>query len=208
MGTLRVRYQVDWTGAGNLWVDKIRAHEWDPDLRRSLMLFRGEYDPAISDTLASYYGGTVDPPWRFYLYDEPRWELDESLAYMDALIKAQTGGTPGVSAVNLRHDNPATHQRLLRDYIDTVEPGELLVDYYPFHHTVPDTSHADYARRARDRLNRLTYWYGNAREVTLEKSVPLWAVIQAHSWPNNMRNPTREEIRAQVNLALAHGATG
>lgn len=58
-------------------VDKVREHDWD-NARLSVLLFRGEFNAAISDTLASYYGGTVDPPWRFFLYDEPRWELNES----------------------------------------------------------------------------------------------------------------------------------
>ena len=33
-GNFPVRYQVHWTGSGNLWVDHIRAHDWeisDPD---------------------------------------------------------------------------------------------------------------------------------------------------------------------------------
>ena len=37
--------------------------------------------------------------------------------------------------------------------------------------------------------------------------IPLWCVVQVHNH-SNLRNPTPEEIRAQVNLALAHGARG
>ena len=71
-----VRYQVHWTGADTLWVDHIRAHDFEIDdgdtLRppRADELFRGERDDAIRDTLAAY---SADPPWRFALYDEPRW---------------------------------------------------------------------------------------------------------------------------------------
>ena len=40
-----------------------------------------------------------------------------------------------------------------------------------------------------------------------KRRIPLWCVVQVHNH-SNLRNPTPEEIRAQVNLALAHGATG
>ena len=208
-GGFRVRFQIHWTGAGNLWVDKVRAHDWDPgsrpNRRRSVRLFGGEYDSAIRDTLASYSSGTADPPWRFYLYDEPRWELNEAVAYMDALIRAQTGGAGGVTAVNLRPDTPGdlpSHRELLRNHLSTVNPSELLVDYYTFG---LNTTGVNQVRR---RLNALTTLYGPPREVTLERGIPLWVVVQAHSWPRAQRDPTPEEIRAQVNLALTHGAKG
>ena len=227
-GFIPVRYQVYWTGADTLWVDHIRAHDWeiDPDTREPVEppnadeLFRGAYDEVILDTLATYYKAGVDPPKRFQLYDEPRWELNESVAYVDALIRkadeegredlpAGTPGTPGISPYN----------QMARDamelYVDTVDPPELLVDYYPFFHDTPAPRQAGYVKALRGRLDWLIGGYGNARAVSLglredgsvKSRIPLWAVVQVHNH-SNLRNPTPQEIGAQVNLALAHGATG
>ena len=68
----------------------------------------------------------------------------------------------------------------------------------------------------RGRLDWLVTGYGNARAVSLglredgsvKPWIPLWFVVQVHNHWSNLRNPTPEEIRAQVNLALAHGARG
>ena len=217
-GSIPVRYQVYWTEVDSLWVDHIRAHDFeivkDDTLRppRADQLFRGERDDAIRDTLAAY---SADPPWRFALYDEPRWEVNESVAYVDRLIRRQTGGTSGISPYN----------QMARDamelYVDTVSPPELLVDYYPFFENTPAPGRAGYANALRGRLDWLVGGYGNARAVSLghrlredgseaksvKPRIPLWAVVQVHNH-SNLRNPTPEEIRAQVNLALAHGATG
>ena len=145
-GFIPVRYQVYWTGADTLWVDHIRAHDWemDPDTGEDVdppnaaRLFNGEFDKAILDTLATYYNRSVAEPWRFALYDEPRWELNESLVYVDSLIQIQTSGTPGISPYN----------QMARDamelYVDTVRPPELLVDYYPFFRGTPGPGQAAY----------------------------------------------------------------
>ncbi len=198
--SFRVRYQVDWTGEGNLWVDKIRAHDND-SYQQSVLLFRKFHDTDIRDSLASYYGGTVDPPWRFFLYDEPRWEVFESVAYVDALIKEYTNDIPGVSAFNQR--DRGTMDR----YVDTVSPSELLVDFYPIHIDMPLPGETTYPDSLRATLNRDLEAYGHAREVAQVARIPLWAVVQVHNW-SNLRSPTEVEIRVQVNLALAHGATG
>ena len=227
-GFIPVHYQVYWTGADTLWVDHIRAHDFEVDDGDTLRppnadeLFRGAYDNDIRNTLASYYpepdDGTVAPPRRFQLYDEPRWELNESVAYLDALIRKadEKGrnltagtGTPGISPYN----------QMARDamelYVDTVSPPELLVDYYPFFQDTPAPGRAGYVNAVRGRLDWLVGGYGTAREVSLghredgsvKPRIPLWAVVQVHNH-DNLRNPTPQEIRAQVNLALAHGATG
>ena len=215
-GNFPVRYQVHWTGSGNLWVDHIRAHDWeisDPDTGvledppHGARLFRKEFDPLLRSNLGSYYGGTVAPPGRFLLYDEPRWEVFESVAYVDAFIRDQTdgmlNGTPGISPYN------QNHRETMERYVDTVSPPELLVDFYPISNSTPMPDHADYADSLRRRLDWLVTGYGYAREVSLGHGdgIPLWCVVQTHNW-SNLRNPTPEEIRAQVNLALAHGARG
>ena len=215
-----VRYQVEWTGEGNLWVDNIRAHDFEIDDGDTLRppnaaeLFRGAYDDDIDNALGSYYppAATVAPPWRFGLYDEPRWELNESVVYVDRLIQARTGGTPGISPYNVPDASDAMER-----YVDTVSPPELLVDFYPFFHDTPAPGEVGYANAVRGRLDWLVNdGYRHARAVSLGlreedgstgPRIPLWCVVQVHNH-SNLRNPTPEEIRAQVNLALAHGARG
>ena len=193
----RVRYQIDWSGAGNLWVDEIRAHD-DYGYR----LFAGDFDRWIEDDLAAYDGDPVDPPWRFYVDDEPRWtEKDESVAYVNEIIKARTGKS-GIVAFN------QTRKDFMQHFVGTVSPAEFLVDFYTFGLYVPSPGQAGYAARLQDVLDSYVTWYGRGREVAMDAGIPLWAVIQAHDWPGVLRDPTPEEIRVQVYLALAHGVTG
>ena len=192
-----VRYQVEWHGTANLWVDRIRAHD-----SHGYRLFSGDFDADIVDDLAAYDGVSVDPPWRFYMEDEPHWtEKDESIAYVNDLIKAQTGKS-GVASFH------QTRQDFMRHFVYTVFPSEFLVNFYTFGLYVPTPGQARYATRLQSALDSYVTWYGRAREVAREAGIPLWAVIQAHGWPNGLRDPTPEEIRVQVNLVLAHGVTG
>ncbi len=193
----RVRYQIEWSGEGNLWVDEIRAHD-----THGYRLFAGDFDRGIENDLAAYDGDPVDPPWRFYLDDEPRWtEKDESVAYVNDIIKARTGKS-GVVAFN------RTRKDYMQHFVGTVAPSEFLVDFYTFGLYVPEPGQAGYAARLQGALDSYVTWYGRAREVAKEAGIPLWAVVQAHDWPLGLREPTPEEIRVQVYLALAHGVTG
>ena len=187
---------MDWTAQADLWIDKIRVH--DEDRRpggtvareRGRRLFAGDYNNhPIGNALGGYDNMTAPSPWRFYLYGEPRFELNESVGYVNNLIKAAHGGRSGVVAVNLRANDPRDHQQLLRDYVDTVQPSELLVDYYTFGRSAPAAGATTYP----ERLNRLAYWYGNARAVALEKSIPLWVCVQGHSWRQPARRDTRRD---------------
>ena len=192
-----VRYQVDWSGAADLWVDEIRAHD-----EYGHRLFAGEHDRQIQEDLAAYDGDAVPRPWRFYADDEPQWtEKDESVAYVNRFIREATGKS-GVVAFN----RPRTD--FLRHFVGTVFPSELLVDFYAFGLNVTPPGRPGYAARLQDALDSYVTWYGGAREVAREAGIPLWSVIQAHGWPNSLRDPSPEEIRAQVHLALAHGVTG
>ena len=196
-GGARVRYQIEWSGAEDLWVDRIRAHD-----NHGYRLFAGDFDRGIENDLAAYDGTSADQPWRFYLDDEPRWtEKDESLGYVNEIIKAHTGKS-GVVAFN------QTRRDFMQHFVDTVAPSEFLVDFYPFRLDVPALDQADYEAGLQSALDSCVTWYGTAREVAKGAGIPLWAVVQAHDWPRGLRNPTPEEIRVQVNLALAHGATG
>lgn len=195
-GGARVRYQIDWSGAGNLWVDRIRAHD-----HHGHRLFSGDYDADIIRDLAAYDGISIEGPWRFYVDDEPQWtEKDESIAYVNDLIKAQTGKS-GLAAIHM------TRRDFIQHFIDTVSPSELLVNYYPFQLDVPRGGQARYPTGLQGALDSLVTLYGQAREVAAGADIPLWALVQTHSW-SNLRNPSPEEIRVQVNLALAHGVTG
>ena len=192
-----VRYQVDWSGAGNLWVDQVRAH--DADGHR---LFAGDHDGQIEAELAAYDGITADPPWRFYADDEPRWtEKDWSVAYVNEFIKARTGKS-GVVAFH------QTLKEFMQHFVDTVSPSEFLVDFYPVKGSVPRAGEEGYGAGLRGALDDYVTWYGRAREVALGAGIPLWGLVQAHSWGQGLRNPSPQEIRVQVHLALAHGARG
>ena len=197
-----VGYQIEWTGRGNLEVDLVRANDsYGRDL------FRGRWDMRIETDLADYYGDTVAPPWRFYVFDEPRWsQADESIAYVDAIFRRSRHGRPGVTAFNQGRE-----RGYMEHFVDTAQPSEFLVDFYPFGINVPAITDPDaattYPGGVRNALANYKTWYGDAREVAQGAEIPLWAVVQGHDW-TNLRDVTGPEIRAQVNLALAHGATG
>lgn len=150
-----------------------------------------------------------DPPERFQLYDEPRWELNESVAYVDNIIrevdKEEGGrGTPGISPYN--QDN----EDAMEAYVKTVSPPEPLLDLYPILAGTPALTQrnaAAYERRLRPILETLAAGYGIAQRVTKKAEIPFWCIVQAHNH-DNLREPTPKEIRVQVSLALAHGARG
>ena len=193
----RVRYQIEWSGEGNLWVDEIRAHD-----NHGYRLFAGDFDRGIENDLAAYDGDPVDPPWRFYVDDEPRWtEKDESVAYLNEFIREHTGKS-GLAAFN------QTRPDFMQHFVDEVAPSEFLVDFYPFRLDVPAPDQARYETGLQSALDSCVTWFGRAREVAQGAGIPLWAVVQAHDWPRGLREPTPEEIRVQVHLALAHGVTG
>ena len=110
-----VRYQIYWTDRGNLTVDRIRAHDLPGHL-----LFRGDHDADIEMDLRDYYDDAgVDPPWRFYLYDEPQWqEVHESMAYIDEIIQRETatGGRPGRKGVSAFNQRGPRHRPHIDDY--------------------------------------------------------------------------------------------
>ena len=136
--------QVEWTGAANLWVDEIRAHD-DYGHR----LFAGHHDEAIRSDLAAYDGVSAPEPWRFYADDEPQWtEKDESVAYVNRFIREQTGKS-GVVAFN------RPQRDLLRHFVGTVEPSELLVDFYTFGLNVPRPDQSGYATGLQNALGSL-----------------------------------------------------
>ena len=196
-----VRYQINWTGAGNLWVDKIRAHDNDSN-QDGHKLFASEYDTRITNALAAYDGVTAARPWRFYLDDEPRWtEKDESVAYVNKFIKAQSGKS-GVVAFN------QTRKEYMQHFVDTVQPSEFLVDFYPIYSTIPASTNANYNTQLQTRLTDHVTYLGDARAVANSARIPLWAVMQVHNWGTAWREPTPQEIRVQVYLALVHGAKG
>ena len=152
-----MRYQVEWHGTGNLWVDRIRA-----TTITATGLFSGDYDADILNDLASYDGISVDNPGGSTQTMSPSGtEKDESVAYVNELIKAQTGKSGVVAFHQTRED-------FMRHFVGTVFPSEFLVDFYTFGLHVPEPGRARYAARLQSALDSYVTWYGRAREVAKE----------------------------------------
>ena len=123
------------------------------------------------------------------------------MAYVNEFIKARTGRS-GVVAFH------QTLKEFMQHFVDTVSPSEFLVDFYPVKGSVPRPGEEGYGAGLRGALDDYVTWYGRAREVALGAGIPLWGLVQAHSWGQGLRDPSAQEIRVQVHLALAHGVTG
>lgn len=118
------------------------------------------------------------------------------MAYVDSLIREAEEEHGGQARGGISPYNQAAQDATER-YVDTVDPPELLVDYYPFRLS-------SWTAAALDTLKAR---FGMARTVSLAREVPLWCIVQAFAG-RYWRDPTPAEIRAQVHLALAHGAKG
>jgi hypothetical protein len=122
----------------------------------------------------------------YYMIDEPSNspEVARRIARARKVLEAVDPNRPGFSCLLGGYE----------DLLKTVDYQVLLIDIYP----LGVGWNGDFSgyigelqRGARNAENR-----------------PLWVILQAFGKPNAWKIPTPEEIRAQVWLALAHGAKG
>ncbi|MGD1000309.1 MAG: hypothetical protein ABSA67_06375 [Candidatus Brocadiia bacterium] len=125
----------------------------------------------------------------WYLFDEPDLNALSATAYLELvkLFRAAESRRPLFLTVQ-SPDN----------YADYAAGCDILaVDPYPIQHLAPELND----------LRRVPQWIEAARAAAGPK--PVWAVMQAFfaapMWP---RNPTPQELRAMVFMALNHRASG
>ncbi len=123
----------------------------------------------------------------YYMIDEPNNspEVARRIALARRALEALDPKHPGFSCLLGAYE----------ELLETVDYQVLMIDIYPLH---PNWS-GDWTHYIRE-LERGQRNQGDR---------PLWVILQAFGKPNNAwKIPTAEEIRAQVWLALAHGAKG
>jgi len=125
----------------------------------------------------------------WYLFDEPDLNALPPTAYsaLVKLLRAAESRRPIFLTVQ-SPDNYAAY----------VAGCDILgVDPYPIQHREPELND----------LRRVAQWVEAARAAA--GSRPVWAAVQAFfAEPNWPRNPTPQELRAMVFMALNHGASG
>lgn len=159
--------------------------------------------PADAETARAAIAPVVDemklhPSVRGYkVHDEPPLDLQDKVALATRIF---------------RELDPARLVMPVLIGLDTVgpifsaaQPDVLLIDVYPAGYTNPigDFTMTGFGYANLD-------FVGYTRRVTRGKpeGVPLWMILQTHSFGEWLREPTVEEVRAQFWLALGEGATG
>ncbi len=184
-------YRVEYTGEANLWVEKVRAYGGS-----AYRLLDGHYDQGFNDIVDGY--DSYPALWRFYLADEPWWDVhNESIRYMGKSLELR-GKLWQVANFYYRYP------RWLNKFVEETQPPELLVDPYPFSRKVPK----DGGRGFQGAIDRYAEWLSNSKGAASLGGIPLWVIIQTHSWGNDLREPSARELRLQANMVLAYGAKG
>ena len=145
----------------------------------------------------------------YYVWDEP---------YVDAKIQAAAKQVqmmedldpdrmPFTVAIPSYNDKWTWKNGLFEDYLrkytDTIEPAVLSLDFYPFGYKKPERP------RQLDDSN-VFLDLALMRQICLEKKLPMWFYFQTQDdvMTYGYEKFSPEKIRAQVFLALLHGAVG
>jgi hypothetical protein len=139
----------------------------------------------------------------FLLYDEPSPHAFAPLAATIARLRERAPDALSLVPLFPIHDDPRfpdafegrDYEAYLREFVQTCRPPVLAYDYYPFF----------------DPPARMPQYLANfaiAALVAAEAGLPLWYYPAIVAGPPAGLAPTLGRIRLQVNLALAHGASG
>ncbi len=225
-GSQTIRYRVEYLGGRDVRINKISYADRDArDLLRSLMTqyasqgaFR-TFDHHLQEVLNDH--ASFPALWRLAVSDEPSLLTMETTGYVENFFRTSpTNPKPAISAIGNHYDTSV--QRSVHEFPRWADPDVMLIDGYPIGdspqpytpHTfnpMPGPGDSNYNTELQDRWDRhLLPILQSARDSTRthEPPIPFWFIAQAHGWAPGLRDPTKEEIRAMVHLALAHGAKG
>ena len=139
----------------------------------------------------------------FLLYDEPSPHAFAALAATIGRLRERAGDAISLVPMFPMHADPRfpnafegrDYEAYLREFVATCRPAVLAYDYYPFFD--PPARMPQYLAN-----------FGIAARVAAEAGLPLWYYPAIVAGPPAHLAPTPGRIRLQVNLALAHGASG
>lgn len=161
-----------------------------------------ETDYTIQRLRALLASGDADALEAVYLKDEPTIDDFGWLKEMSDAVKADLGENALPVFSNLLPTYApqgvigSDYRAYVQGYVDTVKPDRLMFDYYPYQGQKGD-SLANYAANI-----------AVAGEVAAKAGIDLYSFIQASMQGTALREPTIEELRAEINLNLALGVKG
>lgn len=207
---LETHITFEWLGHHDLYIDDL----WVRD-EANYDVFVAEYSDSIRNsiktTLADWDAIIPGLHHRWYV-DEPHRNMYHSFATVDSLAQEAT-------EIPLNGCTGGHKESILRDFATIINPDELFYDKYPLKSHFDTTSSGDF--NLQDAWEYVISYDSTglrwASRVAKDYNKPFWMAIQTsrqsflHSsgevW-YYYRAPTRNEIFAQVNLALCYGAKG
>ncbi len=166
----------------------------------------GYYDQTIKDSLLAIHN--INPALNFHWYkDEPRPTMLRSYTYVDSLAR-EAGTVPLNGAFYFVDD--------FNYFIQTLEPDELLFDRYTIY---PNTDSASVGihsiQKSWDKLiwgMRPAILAANGDPDNPNDDIPFWMFIQTFEYwyygVKQYRNPTPNELKAEIYLSLCYGTKG
>ena len=163
--------------------------------------------------------------WGFYLADEPNAHEFPSLQKDVAAVRAEAPGS--MSFINLlpcnvsgegHGDNPsgwahewgaANYSDYAQQLVDVVKPDVVCFDHYPVFHSDPTVTGKTKCRSCRDSREDYIRNLELAGAVAHRAKLPLWLYFNIVPYRRLfLGDPTEAQIRWQISIALAYGATG
>ncbi|MCC7264632.1 MAG: T9SS type A sorting domain-containing protein, partial [Candidatus Latescibacteria bacterium] len=229
--TRQFRYRVTYNGNGmgrELRLNKISA----ADERARTLLRSLNLPPALQsgfsrfdDHLQKVLNDHAAFPalWRLYGADEPTFYRLETTGYIENYFRTSaTNPRRAISGIG-NQELGVLGSRSAHEFTRWTDPDTLLVDGYPIGdnpepfamalYTYPMVlpGQTDYNNALQERWDKhLIPILSSARDSskTSVPAIPFSYIAQVHNHGTNLREPTPQEIRAMVYMALTYGAKG
>lgn len=200
-GRQGVRFNVIWLGNRELFVDYIEVY--DDQIGFHIAENRG-FVATLCSTHAANYPSTQWPNLKYWYGLDELQTIDNFEPYriVDSILNAN--GFPRlITTYYPEWDGKRDNEIDLKRFVEQVQPERIQYYYFPYNSINSVSEMLEYQRYVMQQPWQHNFnigdWYFVAQAFGYNPTSP------AH---NNWRKPTREEMRATVYLALAHGAKG
>ncbi len=213
------QYSLFWTNRVSLTADKIIVSN---DTGRVLF---STNDTVFTNRLGNYYAALQDQIPRQFLTDEPYSGSFPVLRRGKDLISSPLISSPRKPTSVIGGYNAPRIDSYGWDILNSVvQPSEFNLEVYPLNCKMPPDSSTTEAESCNIQFGfakstpHLAFLSSRAKQPQINK--PFWPWVQlfgfygdyeplpVNGWRQQARPPTYNEVKAQVNLALAYGAKG
>jgi len=207
-------FELEWYGDVNLWIYSVEVK----DVYNLRITSDPNWQGDIENDLADIYHRNPAVHFQWYR-DEPDPLIYQAYGAVDQI----SAGSPNTGHLRLNGATGGRQASVVQQFVNQMHPPQLVYNYYPLlndysHHTdatpEPDATHNLQSAWEDRYINKLAQMIPIAQGA----GIPFWMTIQVQheqwvssdcaTWEYRYRDPSPQEIRAQVFLALAYGAKG